>query len=138
MNEVEVLVLFERWQLDLTRVREQVYQAPTPRERERWHERVAHVLADLTARSRERQVWDAGLGWADQLLVLDPWREAAHQEKMRLLALSGRRDTALAHYQIYRRILVDKLGAVVRFTPSCDSLYNRRGGCPSLARCVYG
>jgi transposase len=37
MNEVEVLVLFQRWQLDLTSVREQVYRAPTPRERERWH-----------------------------------------------------------------------------------------------------
>ena len=37
MNEVEVLVLFQRWQLDLASVREQVYRAPTPRERERWH-----------------------------------------------------------------------------------------------------
>jgi transposase len=33
----EVLVLFERWQLDMSSVREQVYRASTPRERERWH-----------------------------------------------------------------------------------------------------
>ncbi len=33
----EVQALFERWQLDVRRVREQVYRAPTPRERERWH-----------------------------------------------------------------------------------------------------
>jgi transposase len=33
----DVLVMLERWQLDLKRVREQVYRAPTPRERERWH-----------------------------------------------------------------------------------------------------
>jgi len=32
-----VLVMLEHWQLDLKRVREQVYRAPTPRERERWH-----------------------------------------------------------------------------------------------------
>lgn len=33
----EVQALFERWQVDVRRVREQVYRAPTPRERERWH-----------------------------------------------------------------------------------------------------
>jgi len=33
----DVLVMLEHWQLDLKRVREQVYRAPTPRERERWH-----------------------------------------------------------------------------------------------------
>ena len=27
----------ERWQLDAAAVREQMYRAPTPRERERWH-----------------------------------------------------------------------------------------------------
>ena len=32
MNE-----LLERWKLDLRQVREQLYRAPTPRERERWH-----------------------------------------------------------------------------------------------------
>lgn len=32
MNE-----LLERWKLDLRQVREQMYRAPTPRERERWH-----------------------------------------------------------------------------------------------------
>ena len=30
--------LLERWQLDVRQVREQMYCAPTPRERERWHE----------------------------------------------------------------------------------------------------
>jgi transposase len=33
----ETLVALERWQLDVNQVREQVYRAPTPRERERWH-----------------------------------------------------------------------------------------------------
>jgi transposase len=32
MNE-----LLERWTLDVRKVREQMYRAPTPRERERWH-----------------------------------------------------------------------------------------------------
>ena len=33
----DVLDLFGRWQLDVRQVRERMYRAPTPRERERWH-----------------------------------------------------------------------------------------------------
>jgi len=33
----DMLVRLGRWQLDVNQVRERVYQAPTPRERERWH-----------------------------------------------------------------------------------------------------
>jgi len=33
----DVLQVLERWQFDLKQVREQVYRAATPRERERWH-----------------------------------------------------------------------------------------------------
>ena len=33
----EILVLLDKWQLDLKAVRTRVYRAPTPRERERWH-----------------------------------------------------------------------------------------------------
>ena len=33
----EVLDVVKGWNLDLGKVREQVYRAPTPRERERWH-----------------------------------------------------------------------------------------------------
>ena len=33
----DVVALFERWQIDVGRVREQVYRASSARERERWH-----------------------------------------------------------------------------------------------------
>ncbi len=33
----DALTLLGRWQLDVNQVRDQVYRAPTPRERERWH-----------------------------------------------------------------------------------------------------
>lgn len=33
----DLLVMLERWQLGISQVRERVYRAPTPRERERWH-----------------------------------------------------------------------------------------------------
>ena len=40
MNQVqrdELAEALERWKLDVPAVRELVYRAPTPRERERWH-----------------------------------------------------------------------------------------------------
>lgn len=33
----DVLDLLKRWQLDVRQVRERMYRAPTPRERDRWH-----------------------------------------------------------------------------------------------------
>ncbi|MHB1416800.1 MAG: helix-turn-helix domain-containing protein [Chloroflexota bacterium] len=33
----DALELLKRWQLDVRQVRERMYRAPTPRERERWH-----------------------------------------------------------------------------------------------------
>ncbi len=33
----EIAAILTRWQLDAGRVRERIYRAPTPRERERWH-----------------------------------------------------------------------------------------------------
>jgi transposase len=35
MNDIPAML--ERWQLDIHAVRERMYRAPTPRERERWH-----------------------------------------------------------------------------------------------------
>ena len=68
----EVLMLLGRWQLDVKAVRERVYRAPTPRERERWHalwllargwsavqvaealERDAHTIGDWVEDFREK------------------------------------------------------------------------------------
>jgi len=33
----DVVAMLGRWQLDVNAVRDHVYRAPTPRERERWH-----------------------------------------------------------------------------------------------------
>lgn len=42
----DALALLEPWQLDLAQVRQRLYGAPTPRERERWH-----------------AIWLLALGW---------------------------------------------------------------------------
>jgi hypothetical protein len=68
----DMLAVLARWQLDAKAVREHMYGAPTPRERERWHavwllargwsaaqvaealERDAHTIGDWVATLRER------------------------------------------------------------------------------------
>jgi len=44
-------------------------------------------------------------------LELDPWREEAHRQLMRALALSGQRSAALAQYGTCRRVLAHELDA---------------------------
>src|SRR5437764_10674951 len=53
----EVLGRLKQWKLDLNAVRERMYRAPTPRERERWHALwllaqgwSAHQVAELVER----------------------------------------------------------------------------------------
>ena len=75
----KMLAILGQWQLDLKAVRERMYRAPTPRERERWHaiwllargwsaagvaealERDAHTIGDWVAAFREQG--PAGLGF---------------------------------------------------------------------------
>ena len=47
---------------------------------------------------------------ARRLLALDPWREEAHRQVMRLLAQQGHRTAALAQYETCRRTLAEGLG----------------------------
>ncbi|NIV27928.1 MAG: hypothetical protein GWN58_00015, partial [Anaerolineae bacterium] len=52
----------------------------------------------------------AGLKGAQHLLQLDPLREEAHRQLMRLLAYSGQRNAALIQYETCCQILADELG----------------------------
>jgi DNA-binding SARP family transcriptional activator/tetratricopeptide (TPR) repeat protein len=42
-------------------------------------------------------------------LAVEPWREEAHRDLMRILALSGKRSAALAQFEVCRRALKDEL-----------------------------
>ncbi len=66
-----------------------------------------HNLADHFEQSGE---FEQAKGYAQRQLDLEPWREEAHQQLMRLLALSGQRSAALAQYGKCRRALRDGLG----------------------------
>ena len=65
----DIAQLLERWQLDLGDLRERMYRAPTPRERERWHafwllaqDWSASAVADALERdSHTIGIWTAAL-----------------------------------------------------------------------------
>ena len=63
----EIVQVLERWQLDIGDVRERMYRAPTPRERERWH--ALWLLAQgwtalVVAEALEREPHTIGTGFA--------------------------------------------------------------------------
>jgi predicted ATPase/DNA-binding SARP family transcriptional activator len=80
-------------------------------QRERLHREVLDALYVLAEHHERRSVCDQARHYATRQLELDPWREEAHRQLMRALALSGQRSAALAQYQTCRRILAEELGA---------------------------
>jgi len=79
-------------------------------ERESLHRQAIDALYHLAACHEQREEWDAVLHYARRQVELEPWREEAHRQRMRALALSGQRSAALAQYQTCRRILAAELG----------------------------
>ncbi len=78
--------------------------------REHLRQTMLQMLHRLVAYHSARGEYRAGIDYASHLLALDPWREEAHRELMRLLALSGQRSAALAQYEQCRRLLAQELG----------------------------
>ncbi|MFN8497210.1 MAG: BTAD domain-containing putative transcriptional regulator [Anaerolineae bacterium] len=78
-------------------------------EREHWRQRCGEMLERLIGYCEEGGDFAAGIAYAERLVALDPWREEGHRALMRLLALSGDRNAALAAYETLRRILAEEL-----------------------------
>jgi ABC-type oligopeptide transport system substrate-binding subunit/DNA-binding SARP family transcriptional activator len=79
-------------------------------EQERLRGLAGEALRALIDLHRARGEYPAAIVYTRRLLALDPWREEAHRELMRLLALSGQRSAALAQYEECRRLLKAELG----------------------------
>jgi predicted ATPase/DNA-binding SARP family transcriptional activator len=80
-------------------------------QRERLHRQAVQILSSLAAYHAERGEDGPALDYLYRQVELEPWREEAHQQAMRLLARSGQRSAALAQYEICRRILAEELHA---------------------------
>ena len=78
--------------------------------REQFRRQAMDTLNTLAESLEQRGEIEHALQHARRQTELDPWREEAHRQIMRLLALSGRRSEALAQYQTCQRILAEELG----------------------------
>jgi predicted ATPase len=77
---------------------------------EQLRRQVMDALHRLAEAYGERGEHERALQYAWRQTELGPWREEAHQQVMRLLALGGRRSAALAQYKTCRRLLAEELG----------------------------
>ena len=79
-------------------------------EQERLREAAVEVLRTLTESYRRRGEYRFGVHYARRLVAIEPLSEEAHRELMRLCALSGQRNRALAQYEELMNLLRDQLG----------------------------
>jgi len=86
---------FEEWQL---------------RQRERLHQRALDTLACLADYFEQRGEDELARRYLQRQIELEPWREEAHRQLMRLLVRGGQRSAALAQYETCHRILERDLG----------------------------
>jgi predicted ATPase len=78
--------------------------------RERLHRLVSVALGHLAGFFEGCGAYEEALTYAWRQMELEPWREDAQRQLMRLLALSGQRSTALAQYDACCRLLAEELG----------------------------
>jgi DNA-binding SARP family transcriptional activator len=81
------------------------------------------ALYHLTEHHERQRDTARALHCARRQMELEPWREEAHQQLMRLLVRSGQRSAALQQYENCRRSLADELG--IEPSPETQRLYRR-------------
>jgi DNA-binding SARP family transcriptional activator/predicted ATPase len=91
--------------------------------RERYQRLMMDALHRLVEEYERQGRYEHALQLAWRQLDLEPWWEEAHQQLIRLLALSGRRSEALAQYVKCRRALADELD--VEPSPETTGLYEQ-------------
>lgn len=95
-------------------------------ERERLQRQALDLFFTLAALHEEQADWEQARHYAWRQLEVEPWREEAHRQLMRILARSGQRSAALAHYDRCRTMLADELG--VEPDPETTALYGQIRG----------
>lgn len=85
---------------------------------ERLHRQALEAMHALASYAEAHGDLSAALRYARRQVELEPWREEAHQQLMRALALDGQRSAALAQFGTLRRLLTVELGVA----PSAESV----------------
>ncbi len=91
-------------------------------ERERLRSLAVQGLQILSSSLVEQQEWQRAIGSVQRLLSIEPWRESAHRELMRLYAQTDQKAAALRQYQVCVAVLAEELG--VAPSEETAELYN--------------
>lgn len=78
-------------------------------ERQRLHNTAVSLFTQIAQHHLQRRNTPDALEAIQRLLTLEPWREEAHQQMMRLLASDGQIEAALAQYQTCQQRLKTEL-----------------------------
>jgi predicted ATPase/Tfp pilus assembly protein PilF len=78
--------------------------------REPLHQQAMDALAALVVYHERHGNYAQALHYSERQLELDPWREEAYRQMMRILALNGQRSAALHRYERCRTMLDTELG----------------------------
>lgn len=79
-------------------------------QRERWHHQALDAAGRLADYHEARGELTEAEAYARRQIALEPWREEAHRQLMRLLAHGGQRSVALAQYELCRQALAETFG----------------------------
>jgi DNA-binding SARP family transcriptional activator len=85
--------------------------------REQLHRQALDGLHRLAVYYENQAAYSQAQRYAERQLILEPWREEAHGQLMRTLALTGQRSAALVQYESCCRVLSRELG----LTPSAET-----------------
>lgn len=99
------------------------YEEWVTAQRERLRQVAYRDLEHLAQHHSRRGDYAVASDYLSRLLELDPWREDAHRQQMRVLACMGRRDAALSQYLTLRRVLRTDLNEEP--TPETTALYQQ-------------
>ncbi len=77
---------------------------------EEYHRQAIEILAHLAEHYEHIPDYTRVIQTAQRAIELEPWREFAHRQKMRALALAGQRRAALRQYELLQQILAVELG----------------------------
>jgi predicted ATPase/DNA-binding SARP family transcriptional activator len=99
----------------------EVFEEWATLKREWLHREAVEALLHLSDHCERCGDYKKARQYAQRQVSLEPWREKAHRQLMRLLALDGQRSAALAQYETCCRALAEELG--VEPTEETQALY---------------
>jgi predicted ATPase/DNA-binding SARP family transcriptional activator len=76
-----------------------------------YRQRYEHAVGDCVERMIQHEQYAPALAWAQRLVESNVLAEETNLQLIRLYALTGQRDAALAHYERYRRLLYAEIQA---------------------------